>query len=80
MLNIIKKSMNDLIDIESTIFDNLKIFGGESIESYVDKSKSYFNNISKGIKNIYNPLLIYLCHTKSRLGSCLILLASLERK
>lgn len=73
---LIEKTINDLVDIERTIFDQLRVSGGESVQCYVDKSKSYFNSLLANIKNLYNPLLFYLCQTKSRLGSSPIQLAS----
>ena len=76
-LSLIEKCINDLVAIEATIFDHLRVNGGESVQCYVDKSKSYFNSVVASVKNLYNPLLFFLCQTKSRLGSTLIQLASL---
>ena len=75
--DVLNKTFGDLFDLNDMILNNLKTFGGETIELYLDKTKSYFNNLSGDIKNIYNPLLSFLCHTKLRLGSCLLIKASL---
>ena len=73
----IEESINELLEVEESIFETLKTNGGEAIEHYVDKQRAYFNSISGDIRNIYNPLLHYLVHTKLRLGSCLMIRASL---
>ena len=69
-------SIENLTYIQKLLLDDLKLYGGESIECYVDESLSYFNNLTGEIKNIYNPLLHYLIHVKLRLGSCLMLKSS----
>ncbi|RNA01419.1 cilia- and flagella-associated 54, partial [Brachionus plicatilis] len=69
-------NMNSLLDLQHTILSNLSKNSGEKIECFTDKSKSYFDSIYKEIKNLYNPFLHYLVHTKVRLGSCLMLKSS----
>jgi hypothetical protein len=75
---LIGRTLNDLLEVEDVIFASLQTCGGEAIERFVDRSKAYLNNLAESVRNIYSPLLVYLCQTKARLGSCLILLASLE--
>ena len=76
--DIIDSTIAELINIEDEVLSNLQIAGGETIESYIDKSKAFFNTVVPVIKNIYNPLLYYVCHTKQRLGTCLMLKSSME--
>ena len=65
---IVNKTIHDLVDIEELILLNLKAFGGEVIECYTNKERAYLNTIVEGIKNLYNPLLFFVCHTKLRIG------------
>jgi len=75
---ILGKCIEEILSIENVILEDLRVGGGESVECFLDSRKAYFNTIYEEIKNLYNPLFLYLCHTKLRLGSCLILRASLE--
>lgn len=76
--NIIESALSQLINIEEEMLSNLRVYGGETIECFINKSKAFFNTIVPEIKNIYNPLLYYVCHTKQRLGACLMLKSSME--
>jgi hypothetical protein len=75
---ILGRCVADLLSIEEVILSKLRVGGGESVECFLDGEKVYFNSVHEQIKNLFNPLLLYLCHTKLRLGSSLILKASLE--
>ena len=77
---ILAKTLNQLLAIETDILGDLRISGGESVEYFVDSGleKAFFNTIEGSIRNLYSPLLFYLCHTKLRLGSVLILRSSME--
>jgi hypothetical protein len=74
----VNKTVQELIELEKTILHHLRIFGGEAIECQKNKATAYFDSVVADIKNLFNSLFHYLCHTKLRLGSCLILLGSLE--
>ena len=65
---IVNKTIHDLVGVEELILLNLKAFGGEVIECYTNKERAYLNTILEGIKNLYNPLLFFVCHTKLRIG------------
>ncbi|CAF0895808.1 unnamed protein product [Brachionus calyciflorus] len=75
-MSCIDQSMTNLISLQKSILNELSINFGECIESYTNKEKSYFDNIYKEIKNLYNPLLHHLVHVKLRLGSCLMIKSS----
>ncbi len=75
---LIIRTLNELFEVEDVIFANLQTSGGETVERFIDRTKSYFNNLVENVRNLYNPLLFYLCQTKTRMGSCLILQSSLE--
>jgi hypothetical protein len=73
------EAQNFLLNIQNLILNQLKLNGGESIESYLDKEKSYFDTVSNDtLQNVYNSLYHYLIHAKLRLGSCLMLKSSLN--
>jgi hypothetical protein len=72
----VNKSIESLLYLQKLILDDLRVYGNEAIECYVDKRRAYFNNLAEDIKNLYNPLLHYLVHIKLRLGSSLLLKAS----
>lgn len=75
---IITRTIQELACIEESILFSLKVFGNEVIEYYTNKDNAFFNTILDGVKNLFNPLLFYLCHTKLRLGTCLILRSSMQ--
>ena len=57
MYEVINGSMNQLLTIQKYLLDNLKTNGGEMIEFYVNKEKSYFDNIAgEGLFGIAQPL------------------------
>lgn len=72
----IDKHMDVYLKVQQSILDELKLNFNEPIECFLNKNKSYFNNLHSDIKNLFNPLLHYLVHVKLRLGSLLILKAS----
>lgn len=78
--NDLKLSIDDciksLLALQKFILNDMSKNGGEKIESFTDSSISYFDNVYKEIKNLFNPLLHYLIHVKLRLGSSLMIKSS----